>query len=181
MATLAFIVADGVIYASWLLIVAVGMTLVYGVMRILNVAHGSLYALGAYTAATMVGAWFQRGYAPLGSFALLLVAALVVGLVMGLILELGLLRFLHGRDEVVVVADSPRSGDEILRDALHAIADEIRRLLDEGVVADAKDVDTALLLGAGWPFWLGGITKHLDQTGVSERLFGRPLATAGVA
>src|SRR5947199_232041 len=103
MATLAFIVADGVIYASWLLIVAVGMTLVYGVMRILNVAHGSLYALGAYTAATMVGAWFQRGYAPLGSFALLLVAALVVGLVMGLILELGLLRFLHGRDEVVVV------------------------------------------------------------------------------
>src|SRR3989442_5252945 len=103
MATLAFIVADGVIYASWLFIVAVGMTLVYGVMRILNVAHGSLYALGAYTAATMVGAWFQRGYAPLGSFVLLLVAALVVGLVMGLILELGLLRFLHGRDEVVVV------------------------------------------------------------------------------
>src|SRR6266705_607988 len=79
MATLAFIVADGVIYASWLFIVAVGMTLVYGVMRILNVAHGSLYALGAYTAATMVGAWFQRGYAPLGSFALLLVAALGVG------------------------------------------------------------------------------------------------------
>src|SRR6058998_2146212 len=102
MATLAFIVADGVIYASWLFIVAVGMTLVYGVMRILNVAHGSLYALGAYTAATMVGVWFQRGYAPLGSFALLLVAALVGG-VMGLILELGLLRFLHGRDEVVVV------------------------------------------------------------------------------
>src|SRR2546425_8784774 len=103
MATLAFIVADGVIYASWLFIVAVGMTLVYGVMRILNVAHGSLYALGAYTAATMVGAWFQRGYAPLGAFAVLLAAALIVGLVMGLILELGLLRFLYGRDEVVVV------------------------------------------------------------------------------
>ena len=103
MATLAFIVADGVIYASWLLIVAVGMTLVYGVMRVLNVAHGSLYALGAYTAATMVGAWFARGYAPLASFALLLVAALVVGLALGLVLELGLLRFLYGRDEVVVV------------------------------------------------------------------------------
>src|SRR5439155_333180 len=103
MATLAFIVADGIIYASWLLIVAVGMTLVYGVMRVLNVAHGSLYALGAYTAATMVGAWFQRGYAPLGAFAVLLAAALIVGLVMGLILVLGLLRFLYGRDEVVVV------------------------------------------------------------------------------
>jgi branched-chain amino acid transport system permease protein len=102
-ATLAFIVADGFIYASWLLIVAVGMTLVYGVMRVLNVAHGSLYALGAYTAATMVGAWFQRGYPPLGSFALLLASALIVGLVMGSLLELGLLRFLYGRDEVVVV------------------------------------------------------------------------------
>jgi branched-chain amino acid transport system permease protein len=102
-ATLAFILADGVVYASWLLIVAVGMTLVYGVMRILNVAHGSLYALGAYTAATMVGAWFQRGYAPLASLALLLAAALLVGLVMGLALERGLLRFLYGRDEVVVV------------------------------------------------------------------------------
>src|SRR5207244_13047795 len=86
-----------------LLIVAVGMTLWYGGIRWPNVAHGSLYALGTYTAATMVGAWFQRGYAPLGSLALLLAAALVVGLVMGLILELGLLRFLHGRDEVVVV------------------------------------------------------------------------------
>src|SRR5215470_2949737 len=103
MATLAFIVADGIIYASWLLIVAVGMTLVYGVMRVLNVAHGSLYAIGAYTAATMVGAWFQRGGAPLLYFALLLVAALVVGLALGLLLELGLLRFLYGRDEVVVV------------------------------------------------------------------------------
>lgn len=103
MATLLFVVTDGVIYAAWLLIVALGMTLVYGVMRVLNVAHGSLYALGAYTAATMVGAWFQRGYPPLGAFAVLLAAALIVGLVMGLILELGLLRFLYGRDEVVVV------------------------------------------------------------------------------
>ena len=33
-----------------------------------------------------------------------------------------------------------------------------------------------LLLGAGFPFWLGGITKHLDQTGVSQRVVGRPLA-----
>jgi hypothetical protein len=51
-------------------------------------------------------------------------------------------------------------------------------MLEESVVAEAKDVDTALILGAGWPFWLGGITKHLDQTGVSERLFGHDLAEA---
>ena len=41
----------------------------------------------------------------------------------------------------------------------------------------AKDVDTALLLGAGFPFFLGGITKHLDQTGVSERVAGRSLVS----
>jgi hypothetical protein len=52
-------------------------------------------------------------------------------------------------------------------------------LLEEGVVSSAKDVDTALLLGAGFPFFLGGITKHLDQTGVSERVAGGPLAEVG--
>jgi 3-hydroxyacyl-CoA dehydrogenase len=59
------------------------------------------------------------------------------------------------------------------------MADEIARLLDEGVVASAADVDTCMLLGAGFPFWLGGITKHLDQTGVSQRLLGRTLAESG--
>ena len=72
-----------------------------------------------------------------------------------------------------------RTVEEIQRDALEAIADEVHRMLEEGVVADVKDVDTALLLGAGWPFWLGGITKHLDQSGISERVTGRPLAEAG--
>jgi hypothetical protein len=47
------------------------------------------------------------------------------------------------------------------------------------VVASAKDVDTALILGAGFPFFLGGITKHLDLAGVSERVVGRPLAEVG--
>ena len=56
------------------------------------------------------------------------------------------------------------------------MADEIAHLLEEGVVGSAADVDTCLLLGAGFPFFLGGITKHLDQTGVSERVLGRPLA-----
>jgi hypothetical protein len=54
-------------------------------------------------------------------------------------------------------------------------------MLDEGVVQSAKDVDTALLLGAGWPFFLGGVTKYLDQTGVSERVSGQPLAGSRAA
>ena len=82
-------------------------------------------------------------------------------------------------DEIVVKGDSARTVDEIQREALEAIADEINRMLDEGVVAEVEDVDTALILGAGWPFWLGGISRHLDQTGMSERVTGGPLWRAG--
>ncbi|HSI97002.1 MAG TPA: 3-hydroxyacyl-CoA dehydrogenase NAD-binding domain-containing protein [Gaiellaceae bacterium] len=78
--------------------------------------------------------------------------------------------------EQVVVEHAPRSVDEIHQAVLEALADEVRHILEEGVVAEAADVDTCLLLGAGYPFWLGGITKHLDQTGVSERVVGRKLA-----
>jgi 3-hydroxyacyl-CoA dehydrogenase len=70
----------------------------------------------------------------------------------------------------------PRSVAEITEAVLEALADETRHLLEEGVVASAKDVDTCLLLGAGFPFFLGGITKHLDDAGISERVAGRPLA-----
>ncbi|HEU5264344.1 MAG TPA: 3-hydroxyacyl-CoA dehydrogenase family protein, partial [Gaiellaceae bacterium] len=76
----------------------------------------------------------------------------------------------------VVVEHAPRTVDEIHEAVLEAMADEIGHILDEGVVPEAADVDTCLLLGAGFPFWLGGITKHLDQTGVSQRVVGRPLA-----
>jgi 3-hydroxyacyl-CoA dehydrogenase len=81
----------------------------------------------------------------------------------------------EGGDPVVLEV-APRSRDEIVEDILEAVADEIHRLLEEGVVREAADVDTGLLLGAGWPFFLGGITKHLDQIGLSERLFGHTFA-----
>jgi 3-hydroxyacyl-CoA dehydrogenase len=90
-----------------------------------------------------------------------------------------LANYAQGSNEIAIAAHDPRTQDEILENALEALADEARHLLEEGVVAEAKDVDTALLLGAGWPFWLGGITKHLDQVGVSEKMFGRPLAEIG--
>jgi 3-hydroxyacyl-CoA dehydrogenase len=83
--------------------------------------------------------------------------------------------YAEGRDEIAIRENDPREPDELLDQALEAVADEIHHLLEEGVVAEAADVDTALLLGAGWPFWLGGITKYLDQTGRSERMFGKNL------
>jgi branched-chain amino acid transport system permease protein len=103
MSTLIAVLVDGVIYASWLFIIAAGLTIIYGVMRILNMAHGSLYALGAYVAASLAGAWLRAGYAPMGSYAVLVVSALLVGVVVGPLIERGLLRFCYGRDEVVLV------------------------------------------------------------------------------
>jgi 3-hydroxyacyl-CoA dehydrogenase/enoyl-CoA hydratase/carnithine racemase len=83
--------------------------------------------------------------------------------------------------DIVVVEHAPRSVEELHEAVLEALTDEARHILEDGVVAEAADIDTCLILGAGFPFWLGGITKHLDQTGVSERVAGRPLAEIGAA
>ncbi len=89
--------------------------------------------------------------------------------------------FAEGRDEVVVAEERRRSVEEITDAVLEAMADEIGHLLEEGVVGETADVDTCMLLGAGFPFFLGGITKYLDQTGVSQRVLGRDLAGVGAA
>ena len=72
--------------------------------------------------------------------------------------------------------DDRPSVDEIHVRILEALADEARHILEDGVVASAAEIDGCLILGAGYPFFRGGITKHLDQTGVSERVVGRHLA-----
>jgi 3-hydroxyacyl-CoA dehydrogenase/enoyl-CoA hydratase/carnithine racemase len=87
--------------------------------------------------------------------------------------------YADGRDEIVVSEHSPSSMEEITDAALEALADESRHVLEEGVVESAADIDTCMLLGAGFPFFLGGVTKHLDQTGVSERVLGQRLAELG--
>jgi len=97
------ILIDGIIYSSWLFIVAAGLTLVYGVMRILNMAHGSFYAVGAYTAASFVGWYFATGQNLWLGFVLFILCAALAGLVSGLIIERGFLRFMYGRDEVVMI------------------------------------------------------------------------------
>ena len=97
------ILVDGVVYASWLFLVAVGLTLIYGVMNILNVAHGSLYALGAFTAAWTIGHYLDAGWTPYGAYLILFLAAIAVGLVFGIVIERGILRWMYGRDEIVIV------------------------------------------------------------------------------
>lgn len=103
MTQLIAILVDGLIYASWLFIISSGLTLIYGVMRILNMSHGSFYAIGAYAGASMVGWYFTTGAAPWLSFGALIGAALFAGLLVGIIVERGLLKFMYGRDEVVMI------------------------------------------------------------------------------
>ena len=97
------IAIDGVTYASWLFIVALGLTLVFGVLKILNIAHGSFYALGAYVTASLVALTASWGLPPAASLLAMLVAALAVAALVAPLVERGLLRFFYGRDEVLLV------------------------------------------------------------------------------
>ncbi|MEU1664470.1 3-hydroxyacyl-CoA dehydrogenase NAD-binding domain-containing protein [Streptomyces sparsogenes] len=85
------------------------------------------------------------------------------------------------------VAALLEQGDTVLTEeqvrlrVLEAVTQEIGLMLDEGVVAEAQDIDLCLITGAGWPFHLGGITPYLDREGVSERVLGHRFLAPGVA
>lgn len=94
-------IMDGLSYASLLFLVALGMTLVFGVMRILNMAHGSLYAFGGYVAAS-IGLWVAAaGVPPAWSLVVLVLAAILVGTVLGAAMELSLLRRIYDKEPML--------------------------------------------------------------------------------
>jgi 3-hydroxyacyl-CoA dehydrogenase/enoyl-CoA hydratase/carnithine racemase len=68
--------------------------------------------------------------------------------------------------------DRPSTAEEVRERALEALAEEVRLMLDEGVVAGPEDIDLCMILGAGWPFHLGGITPYLDRSGIAEKVTG---------
>ncbi|WP_214320190.1 3-hydroxyacyl-CoA dehydrogenase NAD-binding domain-containing protein [Nonomuraea sediminis] len=69
---------------------------------------------------------------------------------------------------------TPSTAEQVRRRVLEALSEEIRIMLDEGVVAAAQDIDLCMILGAGWPFHLGGITPYLDRAGLSDPRFLEP-------
>ncbi|OZV79235.1 3-hydroxyacyl-CoA dehydrogenase [Micromonospora echinospora] len=83
--------------------------------------------------------------------------------------------------KLLVVGDAPLTAEQVRQNALDALAQEIRLMLDEGVVAEAQDIDLCMILGAGWPFHLGGVTPYLDRTGTSERVTGTRFLPRGAA
>jgi len=73
---------------------------------------------------------------------------------------------------ILAGGDRPSTTEQVRERALEALADEIRLMLDEAVVAAPEDIDLCMILGAGWPFHLGGITPYLDRSGIAEKVTG---------
>ncbi|MGL5734230.1 MAG: branched-chain amino acid ABC transporter permease [Beijerinckiaceae bacterium] len=111
-------ILDGLSYAALVFLVSVGLSLIFGVLRIVNVAHGSLYAYGAYVAATLsilvapISAWL--------TFPALLIASVLVGVIVGGLLEMFLLRPVYGREDVLQL---------LITFAVFMIMDNMQRLI----------------------------------------------------
>lgn len=82
---------------------------------------------------------------------------------------------------ILSFGNTPSSGEEVLRRTQDALAEEIGLMLAEGVVAGPEDIDLCMIMGAGWPMFLGGITPYLDRVGASERVNGKRFLAPGVA
>jgi 3-hydroxyacyl-CoA dehydrogenase/enoyl-CoA hydratase/carnithine racemase len=81
--------------------------------------------------------------------------------------------FDKGALKAITTGSSPLSEDEILTRLQNGLADEVHRMLaDDHVVAAPEDIDLCMILGAGFPFQMGGVTPYLDRVGASERSFG---------
>src|SRR5919202_3492205 len=117
------VLLNGILFASYLFLVSAGLTFIYGVMRILNVAHGSLYGLGAYMGAWLVLRLWPGGSGPLPpvlSYLVLLVGALLVGVTVGPLLERVFIRRVADRGEGIPL---------ILTFALFLILEDVMKLI----------------------------------------------------
>jgi branched-chain amino acid transport system permease protein len=111
---------DGLSSAGLIFLVAVGLNLVFGVLRIINVAHGSLYAIGAYTAASIGLFLSTRGLPQWAALPVLLLSAALVGAVLGPLIERFILRRIYAGEEVVQL---------LVTFALFMILEDVQKLL----------------------------------------------------
>ncbi|MBO6758896.1 MAG: branched-chain amino acid ABC transporter permease [Roseibium sp.] len=116
----ALAIFDGISYAALVFLVAVGLTLIFGVLRVLNVAHGSFYAMGAYATASVGGAIFAAGWAPWLAFPLMLVAAAAIGVMVGGPVEKLLLSRIYQMEDVLQI---------LVTFAVFMILEDVQRLI----------------------------------------------------
>lgn len=126
---------DGLSYGALLFLVSVGITIIFGVMNVLNMAHGSMFAIGGYLAAS-VGAWMlAASMSPFWTIVLLPVVALVVGLVVGGVLETFLVRRTYGKSPVLQL---------LVTFAAFMILEDVQRLVWGAQPYSSGDLVTAL-------------------------------------
>jgi branched-chain amino acid transport system permease protein len=101
MATLTIIIVDGFVFAAILFLLSVGLTLIFGVLRILNISHGGIYALGAYMGTFLALKVLAAGWNPYLTYLMLLAGALLTGLVTGPLIERLFLRRVYGQAEAI--------------------------------------------------------------------------------
>lgn len=110
--TIAVQLLNGVQYGLVLFLVASGLTLVFGILGVINLAHGAFYMLGAYLA------WWIAAYT--GNFLLALMGSLAISFVLGLVLEEIFVKRMIGRDHLAQV---------LLSFGLILVIDEVRQIL----------------------------------------------------
>jgi branched-chain amino acid transport system permease protein len=134
MDTLIIQTLNSIFYAAVLFLIAAGLSLIYGVMRIVNLAHGTFYALGAFVSAWAVGAVFgvasTGGLALIGQLLILPIGALAIAAV-GAAIEPTLLRPLYGRPDEYVL---------LITFGLLMILDDVMKLVFGGTPLSAGSI-----------------------------------------
>ncbi|HIP08325.1 MAG TPA: branched-chain amino acid ABC transporter permease, partial [Rhodospirillales bacterium] len=98
MALLTTIVFDALSYGATLFLLSIGLTVVFGVLRILNISHGGIYALGAYMGTWLAGWVLEEKFSPWMTYPALLLGAIFIGITVGPIIERVFLRRIYNAD-----------------------------------------------------------------------------------
>jgi branched-chain amino acid transport system permease protein len=117
------IIVDAASFAAWLFLVAIGLTLVFGVLRLLNVAHGAFYSVGAYAGVYAIGTSVALGWGTALQLATALAAAGVIGALIGFLVERCVLKRLYGYPEPLVL---------IATYALFLVLDDLTKTVSAG-------------------------------------------------
>jgi branched-chain amino acid transport system permease protein len=167
MSQIIHVVISGLLSSAILFMFALGLTLVLGVMNVLNVAHGGLYALGAY-----FGAWLSiilvldAGLNPWLTFPVMIIAALIVGVVVGALIERIFLRFCYGREHAVQLI--------VTFAALLIIENAILKTFGGMPIrfsAPARLLGTVQILGVTFPFYYFFVMVLAAMSGVLLSIF----------
>ena len=126
---------DGLANAALIFFVAVGLTLVFSVLRVLNVAHGSFYAIGAYAAASLSLWVIGARLSPYLTFPALVISAALVAAILGPLVERTLIRWTYGKSDAVQI---------LVTFALFLILEDLQRIVF-GVQSIYQDTPVSLL------------------------------------